>query len=536
MKTRYSIISLALALFFASNAYSQHPQWIHFSTANSLLTGDTVKGITFDGNGSAWFYSEILGGTGALSQLTGSMWKIHNEISASMYSNIIDPLVYYNKDIWAGNVGEGAIDGLSKFDGTSWTTYTTDNSGLADQPIVCLMPDINNDLWIGTQRGLNRLSGGITWSTYMPDNVPAMPYYGISSLATDAHANLWMTFIGTHGFVEFPAGDASRAKFFYQDSIPHFPMDAGIAVYMQCIAVDGGGDLWTGTESNGAVKLDASGATVYNTETTSAFRNNNVHSIAIDQCGHVWAGTDLGAMRYDGSWTSFTISSGQLTNDTVNTISVDAAGHIWFGTNGGATEFKPLPEKPSLSSPANWATIMTDSITCKWYRDCPGILKYWHEIADNPNFTNSHIDTTSTSLTSNVSKWDTILVNHATYYWRVKAENDAGWGPFSDTWSFTVNQVSGVGEGMTNSQTLAQNFPNPCAGATTIRFSLANYQHVTLKCYDILGRGIATLLESDLKEGQYNILFNTSLVPNGSYFYSLRAGGSSMQRTMQVVH
>jgi hypothetical protein len=163
-------------------------------------------------------------------------------------------------------------------------------------------------------------------------------------------------------------------------------------------------------------------------------------------------------------------------------------------------------------------------------------LKYWHEIADNPSFMNSHIDSTSTSLMLNASKWDTILLNHATYYWRVKAENDAGWGPFSDIWSYTINKVSSVGEVITNSQTLEQNFPNPSTDGTTIRFSLANYQHVTLKCYDILGRGIATLLETDLNVGEYNIPFNTSLVPNGSYFYTLTTGEGSMQRTMQVVH
>jgi len=533
MKITYIVLFLSLTVFVSSKANSQNSQWIYYTAANSQLPGDTVKAITFDGNnGSMWFYSEILGGKNAISQLSGANWKIHDEISSTLYSNIVNPLVYSNNAIWAGNAGEGAVDGLSKFDGSAWTTYTTSNSGLIDQPIVCLLPDTKNNLWIGTQFGLNKLTGGVNWCTYTPDNVPAMAGKGIASLASNENGDIWMTFIGTHGIVEFPQGDPSHARFIYQDTIPNFPSHGGSADYITCLAVDWSGNLWAGTESSGAVKIDASGAVIYNTLTTSAFKDDNIHSIAIDQCGHVWVATDVGVMEYDGVWKSYAI----LPANIVNYISVDGAGHVWFGTTNGIREYKPLPEKPILTSPLNWAVIGTDSISCHWSWDCPGISKYWHEIADNPSFTNSHIDTTSPSLILNASKWDTILVNHTTYYWRVKAENDAGWGPFSDTWRFTTNQVSNVENEITKSQSLAQNFPNPCTDGTSIRFSLANYQHVTLKCYDILGRGIATLLESDLNEGEYNILFNTSLLPNGSYFYSLTSGGSSMQRTMQVVH
>ncbi len=76
---------------------------------------------------------------------------------------------------------------------------------------------------------------------------------------------------------------------------------------------------------------------------------------------------------------------------------------------------------------------MQDTITCTW--DCPSIIKQWFEIADNAAFTGSTVDT----LVS-LSQITQALTNNTTYYWRVKEENDQGYGPYSPVWQFTFNQ------------------------------------------------------------------------------------------------
>jgi hypothetical protein len=82
---------------------------------------------------------------------------------------------------------------------------------------------------------------------------------------------------------------------------------------------------------------------------------------------------------------------------------------------------------------------------------------------------------------------------------------------------------------------IAQNFPNPFNPTTTIQFSLAAEEFVTLKLYDILGREVTTLVNEQLKEGNHSILFNGSSIASGVYFYKITAGKFSSVKKLQVM-
>jgi hypothetical protein len=77
---------------------------------------------------------------------------------------------------------------------------------------------------------------------------------------------------------------------------------------------------------------------------------------------------------------------------------------------------------------------------------------------------------------------------------------------------------------------LAQNYPNPFNPATTIRFSLPQREHVTLKVFDVTGREVATLMESGMNAGEHAVKFNASNLPSGVYFYRLTAGQFNQTR------
>jgi hypothetical protein len=78
-------------------------------------------------------------------------------------------------------------------------------------------------------------------------------------------------------------------------------------------------------------------------------------------------------------------------------------------------------------------------------------------------------------------------------------------------------------------------YPNPFNPTTTIRFSLPQRSHVTLKVFDVLGREVATLVNGELKTGQHSVVFDAKILPNGVYFYRLTAGPFVQQQKMIVV-
>jgi len=62
---------------------------------------------------------------------------------------------------WFGTIGGG----VSEFDGSTWTTYTTTH-GLADNNILAIIIDAQGHIWFGTFGGVSEF---IPWFTvYLP--------------------------------------------------------------------------------------------------------------------------------------------------------------------------------------------------------------------------------------------------------------------------------------------------------------------------------------------------------------------------------
>jgi hypothetical protein len=83
---------------------------------------------------------------------------------------------------------------------------------------------------------------------------------------------------------------------------------------------------------------------------------------------------------------------------------------------------------------------------------------------------------------------------------------------------------------------LNQNYPNPFNPSTTINFTLAEDSHVSLRVFDMLGREVATLANSEMKAVEvHNVLFDASRLSSGLYFYRLDAGKSSLVKKLMLL-
>ncbi|TDI71430.1 MAG: T9SS type A sorting domain-containing protein [Bacteroidetes bacterium] len=78
-----------------------------------------------------------------------------------------------------------------------------------------------------------------------------------------------------------------------------------------------------------------------------------------------------------------------------------------------------------------------------------------------------------------------------------------------------------------------QNYPNPFTHKTTISFNLDAPQRVILEVFDMLGRKVATPMDSWHEIGPHPVSFDAGDLPPGIYFYRLT--GSDFQRFAQMV-
>ena len=87
---------------------------------------------------------------------------------------------------------------------------------------------------------------------------------------------------------------------------------------------------------------------------------------------------------------------------------------------------------------------------------------------------------------------------------------------------------------------LSQNYPNPFNPTTTISFSVAEEGAVSLNIYDISGRLITTLVDSNLSQGYHSVVWNGADSDNvqvsaGVYFYTLDNGAEVITSKMVLM-
>jgi hypothetical protein len=200
-------------------------------------------------------------------------------------------------------------------------------------------------------------------------------------------------------------------------------------------------------------------------------------------------------------------------------------GSPWhFQTLGG------LPNKVTLVYPANGDWEQHDSAHCRWNSQ-PAVVKYAIEWTTDSLFAWPDMDSTLTDTSTVLS------LEVGTYYWRVRARSEAGWGPPSDIRYFNtrLTDVSDTRE-IPADLKLYQNFPNPFNPSTVIEYALPASGHVNLAVFNTLGQSVATLVEETQSAGLHRVGFDARAhVTSGVYFYRITVNGQTLTRTMLLL-
>lgn len=82
---------------------------------------------------------------------------------------------------------------------------------------------------------------------------------------------------------------------------------------------------------------------------------------------------------------------------------------------------------------------------------------------------------------------------------------------------------------------LSQNYPNPFNPETIISFGIPENSNVNISVYDITGKFIQNLVNSNLSRGSYNVSFNGNSLSSGIYIYRITAGRFTETKTMILI-
>jgi len=229
--------------------------------------------------------------------------------------------------LWFGTRGNG---GISRYDGKTWSTFTT-NEGLAGNQIGELFQDRDGVLWFGTLGGGVSRYDGKTFTNFTIEDGLCGDY--VSSIIQDPEGHFWF---GTENGVSRYDGQTFTPK----DGLA----DGRVGPSFQ----DQDGNLWFGTyyNSDGITRFDGQTWTTFTTQ--DGLATNSVASILQDRNGDLWFAGRGGVSRYDGQvFQTLTIRDG-LRGDYVRHVFEDRSGNIWFSTTRGVTRFRP----PSAAPPA----------------------------------------------------------------------------------------------------------------------------------------------------------------------------------------
>jgi hypothetical protein len=207
----------------------------------------------------------------------------------------------------------------------------------------------------------------------------------------------------------------------------------------------------------------------------------------------------------------------------------------YFTLSPGAASVVPL-----AGSPINGYPINNTSATISWIIPAPSTSKLTYELeySTDKNFSSSQkvTDLTTTSVTLQG------LEKNKDYFWRVASKTEKGEvSSFSAPTAFSTGSVVSVEEAVIpNTFELMQNYPNPFNPSTQINFSIPVNGFVTLKIYDLLGKEIKTLINSEYSAGSHSMQWNGddnlgNKVSTGIYVYRMTSGNFASSKKMLLI-
>lgn len=218
--------------------------------------------------------------------------------------------------------------------------HLTSAEGLPVNNIEAILQDSRGFIWIGTTDGLSKYDG-YTFTTYKhdPDNANSLSHNHIKGIVEDDNGRLWLATEG--GGVN--SYDPVTNQFTHFQSDPNNPASLGSDIVLTAFR-DSQNNMWFGgLPPAGLNRIDAT------TGAVSVYTEPMVQGVGWDGVeddeGILWIVTDNALNRYDPATDSFTTFTAPGNERRIPAIVRTADGRLWFGGTAGLYTFDPATEQ-----------------------------------------------------------------------------------------------------------------------------------------------------------------------------------------------
>jgi ligand-binding sensor domain-containing protein/signal transduction histidine kinase len=209
-------------------------------------------------------------------------------------------------------------------------TYSADN-GLADNHINRIRQDSRGFLWFATDGGLSRFDG-YTFTNYT--TAQGLPHHWVNDLIEARNGDYWVATDG--GVCRFNGSTSSQSRSAFACYDPSTNHDAR---RVNALLEERSGVIWCATY-DGIYRLETfQGHPVFrhvNIGAPSVYEGSLVNNLLLDREGNLWAASRTGLYRRvtDDHWERYTTAHG-LPHGWVETLLEDSTGRLWAGTRNG---------------------------------------------------------------------------------------------------------------------------------------------------------------------------------------------------------
>lgn len=211
-------------------------KWDYFSPDNSPLPDYQINSLAIDKDDNLWVgIGRSFGGSGGLCKYDGTDWTIYTMKNSGLPTLFVAIIRFDSKNVlWlscrdahGGGIGRIWGGGLTRFDGTSWTSYNIENSKIPSNTIMDIAIDKNDHLWLATYGhvGITEYDG-TNWVSYNIEN-SGIAWDEVSKITLDYGRDLiWLNHLNNSGIstaklnwnessIENPVIDAGRPSVVY---------------------------------------------------------------------------------------------------------------------------------------------------------------------------------------------------------------------------------------------------------------------------------------------------------------------------------